>query len=67
MKTLAEHHWSAETILVGLVVIGLAIGSVAGLIIGSFIDNIGVGISLGALGGLIIGIIAGVMISDREE
>ena len=67
MKVLAGHHWSAETILVGAVVIGLAIGALAGLFIGSAIDNMGVGVSLGSLGGLIVGIIIGVMYSDREE
>ncbi len=66
MKALAGHHWSAETILIGMVVVGLGLGAMLGLVFGMMIDNVGVGISLGSLGGLIVGIVAGVMISDNE-
>lgn len=68
MKALAGHHWSAETVLVGSVVLGLGIGAAVGFFIGSLlIDNVGVGISLGTLGGLIAGIILGVMYADSQE
>jgi len=67
MSLLAEHHVSAEMIMIGAIVLGLAVGALAGYILGVAMDNIGVGVSLGSLGGLVAGIIAGVMVSDREE
>jgi len=67
MKTLAGHHWSAETLLVFVVAACLVVGAGIGLFIGLSMENIGVGISLGALAGLIIGVVAGVMISDSQE
>ena len=67
MKVLAEHHWSQETVLIFVVLMGLSIGALFGWVLGSAMGNIGVGISLGILGGLIVGIVAGTMISDRAE
>ena len=67
MKTLAEHHWSAETILGGFTVLGILVGAIVGYLAGMAIQNVGAAIPLGALVGLIVGLIVGMKVSANAE
>ncbi|MCE5249538.1 hypothetical protein LLG96_04880 [bacterium] len=67
MRTLAEHHWSAEMLLTFSIIAGLTIGGLLGWGVGMTTDNIGAGISIGVLIGLVAGLSIGILVSDRNE
>ena len=67
MKTMAEHHWSGDTLLTVSIIAGLLLGAGAGWLYGINMQNIGLGVTIGATVGLILGLIAGVFLSDRSE
>lgn len=67
MKTLAEHHWSGDTLMMFSVVAGMLLGAGVGWVLGISFGNIGLGVTIGATAGLIIGLIGGIFLSDRAE
>ena len=67
MKTMAEHHWSGDTLLFISIGIGIVVGAMGGWIVGMSLNNLGMGITIGTTAGLVIGLATGIFLSDREE